>query len=103
MAYANLHSIKTKVMETTHFCQSCSMPLDSTELMGTEKDGSKNSHYCKFCYQNGAFTDPDMTLGKMTAFIIHKMEDLKIPNDIIETAVRRLPGLDRWKEKVPQS
>ncbi len=27
------------------FCQSCGMPL-SPEVLGTEKDGSKNEEYC---------------------------------------------------------
>jgi len=27
-------------MSDKHFCQSCSMPMDSPELFGTEKDGS---------------------------------------------------------------
>ena len=38
------------------FCQSCAMPLDQDELRGTEADGSLSPDYCKYCYQNGAFT-----------------------------------------------
>ena len=34
------------------FCQSCGMPLNP-EVLGTEKDGSKNEEYCTYCYADG--------------------------------------------------
>ena len=84
-------------MDIKRFCQSCSMPLDSPELWGTEMDGSGNDAYCKYCYQSGSFTDPRMTLEEMRSRIIDRMEKEKIPADIIEAAVSRLPFLERWK------
>ena len=45
-------------MESNRICQSCSMPLSSGELSGTEKDGSRKKDYCKYCYENGRFTNP---------------------------------------------
>lgn len=39
------------------FCQSCTMPTDNEADRGTEKDGSKNSEYCKYCYKDGAIID----------------------------------------------
>ena len=89
-------------MENINFCQSCSMPLDGPELKGTEKDGSKSEEYCKYCYSEGAFTNPDLTLDKMSSLVIDKMEKEKIPADIIEAAISRLPLLKRWKTKIPQ-
>ncbi|UKJ06714.1 zinc ribbon domain-containing protein [Solitalea lacus] len=82
-----------------NFCQSCSMPLDAPELLGTEHDGSKSAEFCKFCYENGEFTNPDMTLDEMRECIIEQMEKECIPTDIIETAVNRLQHLKRWKSK----
>lgn len=38
-------------------CQSCGMPITSNELFGTNKDGSINNDYCKYCYINGQFID----------------------------------------------
>ncbi len=39
------------------FCQCCGMPMgDTDELYGTNADGSKNEDYCKYCFENGAFT-----------------------------------------------
>jgi hypothetical protein len=41
------------------------MPLAAAEGFGTESDGTASSEYCKFCYQGGAFTNPDQTVDGM--------------------------------------
>ena len=38
------------------FCQSCGMPLADVNDIGTNADGSRNEDYCKYCYENGQFT-----------------------------------------------
>lgn len=39
------------------YCQCCGMPMgESSELYGTEVDGSKRKEYCKYCYENGEIT-----------------------------------------------
>lgn len=43
-------------------CQSCGMPIERADQFGTEKDGSYSSEYCHYCYQNGEWTDPNMSL-----------------------------------------
>jgi len=73
------------------------MPLDAPELWGTEEDGSPNHDYCKYCYQNGSFTNPGITLEEMKSLIIDRMEKEQIPVDIIGAAVSRLTFLKRWK------
>jgi hypothetical protein len=83
-------------MADKHFCQSCSMPMDSPELFGTEKDGTANSDYCKYCYANGEFTNPGLTLEEMKEHMMKLMENEKLPEDIIEIAISRLPFLKRW-------
>jgi hypothetical protein len=80
-------------------CQSCSMPLENDELSGTEKDGRKSNDYCKYCFQNGAFTNPDMSMEEMATRITKKMEHLNIPDDIQESAISRLHLLKRWQTK----
>jgi hypothetical protein len=75
------------------------MPLDNPELRGTEKDGSASNEYCTYCYQNGAFTNPDITVEEMASRIISKLEGHNAPEDIIESAVSRLRDLKRWKGK----
>ncbi len=85
-------------MEKRQLCQSCSMPIEDAVLQGTEKDGSKSSEYCKYCYQGGEFVNPNMTLDEMRTVVIEKMEENQIPEDIIEAAVSSLPHLKRWKK-----
>ena len=47
------------------YCQSCGMPMgNGDELYGTEKDGSKSSDYCSYCYENGTFKQ-DCTMDEM--------------------------------------
>jgi len=87
-------------MSEKNICQSCSMPLDNPELFGTEKDGSLNPDYCKYCYQNGHFTHPEMTLDKMEKRMTKYMQKEKLPKEVIERAVNRLPFLKRWSLKV---
>jgi len=89
-------------MENKQFCQSCSMPLDKPELLGTEKDGNKNMEYCTYCYQNGAFINPNMTLDEMKTLVTGQMEKRKIDTGIIHMAVSSLPNLKRWRKKVVQ-
>jgi hypothetical protein len=84
-------------MENRTFCQSCSMPLGKPEMMGTEKDGSKSKEYCVYCYQEGVFINPDMTLEEMKALVKEQMEKQKIDTGIINLAISSLPGLKRWK------
>jgi len=76
------------------------MPLDSPDLWGTEKDGSRTNEYCKYCYQDGQFTHPEMTLDEMQEHMMKYMEKGRLPQDIIERAVDRLPFLKRWSAKV---
>jgi hypothetical protein len=85
-------------MNNNTFCQSCSMPLDKPELLGTEKDGSKSHEYCLYCYQNGAFVNPGMSLEEMKVLVKNQMEKMKIDKQIIGDAVNMLPHLKRWKK-----
>ena len=87
-------------MKYEKFCQSCSMPL-SEELLGTEKDGTKSSDYCQFCYRDGEFTHPRYSLDEMIAHLQDQMDVSDLPEDIIETAIARLPRLKRWNKSIP--
>jgi hypothetical protein len=73
------------------------MLLDRPELWGTESDGTPSPDYCKYCYTDGQFTLPALTLADMRSHIAAKMEEDNLPSDIVETAVARLPFLKRWK------
>ena len=84
-------------MNTVNICQSCSMPLTDESLLGTEKDGSKNHEYCKYCYQNGSFVNSGMTVDQMSSFIQQKMKEMHIDDGVTNRAVNILPSLKRWK------
>lgn len=81
------------------FCQSCSMPLDNPSLRGTEKDGTSSKDYCCFCYHNGVFTSPDLTIDTLKADMQQRMAAEKIPAELIRAAINRLPQLKRWKKE----
>lgn len=84
-------------MEPKIFCQSCSMPIDNVADRGTEKDGSKNIEYCKYCYQNGALVNPNMTFEEMKSLVITQMQKRHLPQDIIQKSVESLSHLKRWR------
>ena len=83
-------------MEDTIFCQSCGMPITDPVMRGTERDESKSDQYCKYCYSHGKFINPGMSYEQMRLLVIEKMMEQKIPQYIIEEAVKRLPWLNRW-------
>ncbi|MFC0775056.1 zinc ribbon domain-containing protein [Terrimonas alba] len=90
-------------METRNGRQSCSMPLDNPELLGPEKDGSPSTEDCKYCYQNGEFTHPGLTLDEMKDRMTRIMDKETLPEDMLEAAINRLPHLKRWKTETAPS
>ena len=83
------------------FCQSCSMPLTQPDQHGTEQDGSPSPHYCKDCYQQGAFTWPGATMEEMIDFCVPFM--VKSHPELTEEQARAqmhkfFPMLLRWKK-----
>ena len=84
------------------YCQSCGMPMGPTdEHYGTEVDGSKSKDYCKYCYENGAFT-ADCTMQEMIDFCVQPMVE-NVPG-MTEAQARAMmnehfPQLKRWAAK----
>jgi hypothetical protein len=80
-------------------CQSCGMPMNEAGDFGTEEDGSGSEIYCSHCYQQGAFTEPDMTQDEMIrrcAPVLAK--ECQIPTEQAAVMVRQyLSGLKRWR------
>jgi len=81
-------------------CQSCAMPMDKAELFGTNKDGTRSNEYCTYCFQNGKFTEPELTMQKM----IDKCVSIMVQKNIMAEADARklmagtIPNLKRWKK-----
>ena len=88
-------------MEERKFCQCCGMPLDKPEDAGTEVGGSLSSDYCRYCYQDGAFTAPNATMEDMIAFNLKFNAENGFPFGPQEEAERNMrswfPALKRWK------
>lgn len=82
-----------------HFCQSCGMPIADPEIQGTEADGSLSSDYCKWCYQDGAYTyetDLDNMIEGCVPFMVEKTGmDL---DQAVSLMGAILPNLKRWKQ-----
>lgn len=82
------------------FCQSCGMPMEADGDFGTNGDGSRNEDYCCYCHQNGAFTNPDMTMEDMIGFNLKFNEENGHPMGTQEEAQAMMkqwfPILKRW-------
>ncbi|MEZ5919977.1 MAG: zinc ribbon domain-containing protein [Parvularculaceae bacterium] len=77
-------------------CQSCGMPLNK-DPGGTEADGSKSENYCSHCYQQGAFTKPEMTASEMQQFVKAKMREMGFPGFLAGMFTAGIPKLQRWQ------
>jgi hypothetical protein len=75
------------------------MPINQPSLFGTEKDGSKNLLYCSYCYQDGAFTNNNITLEGMKSLVSDKMRQMKMDQSIINKTMAILPHLKRWRSQ----
>ena len=89
-----------RIMENNEkICQSCCMPLNNPDIVGTEANGEKNQDYCIYCYNEGEFTQPKTTLNMMID-ISSKIWAEKDPNVTVEQAKaqleKKLPLLKRW-------
>jgi len=82
------------------FCQSCAMPMDKPGLFGTEADGAGSTEYCTYCYQNGKFTEPDITMEQMIDKCVKHMVEQKIMPEKKARSVmtKYLPRMKRWNK-----
>lgn len=79
-------------------CQSCGLPLRNEEDCGTNADNSRNETYCHFCYQNGTFTKPDLTLEKQSERLIEIAVASGMSQTEAEEKAKQLGNLERWKK-----
>ncbi len=86
-----------------HICQSCGMPMNDESVFGTNRDGSKNSDYCIYCYKNGAFVQ-NFTMDEMIEHCAQFVGDVNkgLPQPItreeyIGQMKMYFPQLKRWR------
>ncbi|MCL2102604.1 MAG: zinc ribbon domain-containing protein [Syntrophorhabdaceae bacterium] len=81
------------------YCQSCGMPMGATsEMYGSNSDGSKSEDYCGYCFENGAFTKK-CSMDEMIEICVPHMTSA---TDYSEDEARKImreffPTLKRWK------
>lgn len=87
------------------FCQSCGMPLHTSEQFGTNRDGSVNQEYCCYCYKDGAFTS-DCTMDEMIEHCVQYLDEFNKDSNVQfskEQAITQMkaffPRLKRWATK----
>ncbi len=75
------------------------MPLRGPEDFGTNADGSPCDDYCHFCFQKGAFTDPDITLDEKIDKVVNiAVMQLNMPKSLAEALAKEtIPKLKRWR------
>lgn len=81
-----------------HFCQSCGMPMTESAQYGKEHDGSPSPDYCSYCYEEGSFREPGLTMEGM----IQQCVPYMVQEGMEESKARsllsgQLPTLKRWK------
>lgn len=88
-------------MPLDYYCQCCSMPIPDEALHGTEADGSKSDHYCKWCYQDGDFTAQGVDMDEFIEATAQMEADaLGISREeAVSLMATLLPHLERWKNE----
>ncbi|WP_259391587.1 zinc ribbon domain-containing protein [Paenibacillus sp. 1011MAR3C5] len=90
-------SIMNQEHQQPIFCQSCSMPMLEPEIQGTELNGERSTDYCQYCYSDGAFTQPELTIEDMIGICVpHMVEDGMDASAAEAILQQQLPGLKRW-------
>ncbi|MFA5103951.1 MAG: zinc ribbon domain-containing protein [Candidatus Margulisiibacteriota bacterium] len=86
-------------MPNNNKCQSCSMPLSKNKDYGTNADNSPNKEYCRFCFQKGVFTEPNISFDEMMDKVAHVMiAKVAVPEEkAYEIARLELTQVSRWK------
>jgi len=88
-------------MNEMKFCQSCGMPLDNKEIVGTNRDSSKNEDYCVYCFKDGKFTS-NCTMEEMIEISVKHMSESGMLKEQGKTEEARafmnsfFPNLKRW-------
>lgn len=80
-------------------CQSCGMPIDSRDVLGTNADGSINEDYCKYCYDKGVFIE-DVTMERFIEMCSGFGAQAGMTNEQMKAYCTELfPTLKRWKKQ----
>ena len=82
----------------SRICQSCAMPMDDSQLFGTNKDGSRNSDYCMYCYKDGEFVDNVSMEKYIDMMVPFSAQANMTPEQMRKYCEEVFPTLKRWKK-----
>ena len=87
-----------KGINMSRICQSCAMPMPDESLYGTNADGSKNSDYCKYCYQDGKW-DKEVTMDEYIEMMVPFASQAGMTGEQMRAYCKKVyPTLKRWKK-----
>lgn len=73
------------------------MPINNENQLGTNKNGTINYDYCKYCFENGKFID-DVTMEEYIEMCSKFGEQAGMTNEQMKAFCSKLfPNLKRWK------
>ena len=79
-------------------CQSCGMPMTKDQF-GSNKDGSANELYCKYCYKDGEFIDK-VSMEEYIEMCSQFGAQAGMTNEEMKAYCAKLfPTLKRWKNQ----
>lgn len=79
-------------------CQSCGMPINDKNQLGTNSDGSINQDYCKYCFKDGEFIDK-VSMEKYIDMCAQYGAQSGMTNEQMKAHCEALfPTLKRWKK-----
>ena len=85
------------------FCQSCGMPLQDEHILGTEANGNKSTEYCSYCYQEGKYTAPNMSMEEMIELGVSALKNDGMAEEQARGMLNGfLPNLKRWRGDVEE-
>jgi hypothetical protein len=85
---------------TSDFCQSCGMRLSNQKNYHKISDDiKKQMNYCETCYENGEFTEPELTLKEMKEKVTNRCKMLGYNKIMTYILTSRIKNLERWRDK----
>ncbi|MBR2698830.1 MAG: helix-turn-helix domain-containing protein [Clostridia bacterium] len=76
-------------------CQCCGMPLED-DIIGRDRDGTPNEHYCQWCYADGTYTYSNMD-DLIDVCVGHMVNENLSEEQARAYLKQTLPKLDYWK------
>ena len=91
--------IVTNHQPTGPFCQSCGMPMEKPDDFGTAAEGFRINDYCHYCFRDGTFTEPAITMQEMIDKCVSTMARQGIMPAAQASSLMAdvIPRLKRWR------